>query len=113
MFYRRYVDGTFVLLSFPDHADKFTEYLLSKHLKVNFSLNREKDGYLQFLNVKIFLEQRNLQITFVENRSPAGSLTPSKALDLGHIKLVSLNHYYFGVSVYGVILSNSIMQLIH
>ena len=57
-----------------------TEYLSSKHLKVKFSLNIKKDGYLHFLNVKIFLEQINFQLKFVENRSPVGLLTPSKAL---------------------------------
>ena len=55
VFYRRYVDDTFVLFSSPDHADEFKEYLSSKHPNIIF-LHREKDGYLHFLDVNIFRE---------------------------------------------------------
>ena len=56
MFYRRYVDDIFALFSSPGYADKFKEYLLSKHLNINFSIEKEKDGFLPFLNVKFFRE---------------------------------------------------------
>ena len=54
--YRQYVDGIFVLFSSPDHADKFEEYLSSKHPNINFSIEKEKDGCLPFIDVKIFRE---------------------------------------------------------
>ena len=45
VFYRRYVDDIFA------HADKFKEYLLSKHPNINFSIEEEKDGCSPFLDV--------------------------------------------------------------
>ena len=48
VYYRRYVDGIFVLFSSPDHADKFKENLSSKHSNINFSKEKEKDGGLPF-----------------------------------------------------------------
>ena len=38
VFYRHYIDDIFVLFSSPDHADKFWEYLSSKHPNIKFSL---------------------------------------------------------------------------
>ena len=35
--YRRYVDVIFALLHLPDHFEKFTNYLNSKHRNINFS----------------------------------------------------------------------------
>ena len=48
VFYRRYVDDIFALFSSPDHADKFKEYLPSKHPNINFVIEKEKDGCLPF-----------------------------------------------------------------
>ena len=56
VFYRRYVDDIFALFSSPDHADKFKEYLSSKHPNINFSIEKEKDSCLPFLDVNIFRE---------------------------------------------------------
>ena len=53
VFYRRYVDAIFALLYFPDHADKFEEYLSSKHPDITFSIDKEKDGCLPFLDINI------------------------------------------------------------
>ena len=49
VFYRRYVDDLFALFSSPDHAHKSKEYLSSKHPNVTFSIEKEKDGCLRFL----------------------------------------------------------------
>ena len=49
VFYRRCVDDIFALLSSLDHAGKFKEYLSSKHPNINFSIEKEKDGCLPFL----------------------------------------------------------------
>ena len=50
-FYRCYIDDIFVLFSFPDHADKFREYLSSKHTNITFSIGKEEDGHLPFLDI--------------------------------------------------------------
>ena len=57
VFYRRYVDDIFVLFSSLDQAGKFKKYLSSKHPNINFSLEKENDGRLSFLDVNIFCEK--------------------------------------------------------
>ena len=56
MFYRRSVDDIFVLFFPIDHADVFKEYLSSKYLNIIFSMEKEKDDCLPFLDVNIFRE---------------------------------------------------------
>ena len=45
---------------FPDHADKFKEYLSSKHPNINFCMEKQKDGCLPFLDVNIFRQKREI-----------------------------------------------------
>ena len=63
VFYRRYIDDIFVLFSSPDHADKFREYLSSKHPNLKFSIQKEEDGCLPLSGIKVseypFKEKRN------------------------------------------------------
>ena len=66
MFYRHYADDIFALFTAPDHADKFKEYLSSKHPNINFSIVKEKDGCLPFLDVNIFVKTRHFQLTSVK-----------------------------------------------
>ena len=112
VFYRCYVDDIFALFSFPDHADKFKEYLSPKHPKINFSIEKDKDGCLPFLDVNIFVRTRNLRLTFTE-KTFSGFIPTSKDLYLKHIKLVYLNYYYFSVSVFALTLSNFVMKLVN
>ena len=107
VFYRRYVDDIFALLSSPDHADKFKEYLSSKHPNINVSIEKEKDSCLPFLDVNIFRKNEKFATNVYRKKTFSG------VLYLKHIKLVQLNHYYFGVSVCALILSNSIMRSIN
>ena len=69
VFYRRYIDDIFVLFSSPDHADKFREYLSSKHPNIKCSIEKEEDGRL-------------------EKRPSVRFIATSKVLYLKHIKLV-------------------------
>ena len=45
-----------ILVSCPDHADKFWEYLSSKHHNIKVSIQKEEDGCLPFLDINIFRE---------------------------------------------------------
>ena len=113
VFYRRYIYDIFVLFSSPDHADKFREYLLSKHPNIKFSIQKEEDGRLPFLDINIFRENDKFATTSIEKRPSVGLIPTSQVLNLIQIKLVQLNHYYFGVSVSALIFSNFIMSLIN
>ena len=57
VFYRRYVDDIFVLFSTLDQAEKFKKYLSSKHLNINFSIEKENDSRLSYLGVNFFLQK--------------------------------------------------------
>ena len=54
VFYRRYADDIFAVVSSPDHADKFKDYLSSKHCNIIFYIEKQKDGVFTFLDVMIF-----------------------------------------------------------
>ena len=56
VFCRRYINDMFVLFSSPDHGAGFMEYLSSKYPNIKFSVEKEEDGYLPFLDINIFHE---------------------------------------------------------
>ena len=85
VFYRRYIDDIFVLFSSPDHADKFREYLSSKHPSIKFSVEKEENGQLPFLDINIFRENDKV---YRKKRPSVGFIPTSKVLYLKHIKLV-------------------------
>ena len=53
MYYRRYVDDIFVLFRSPDHLEKFTNYLNSKHKHLKFTYEKESNNSLSFLDILI------------------------------------------------------------
>ena len=62
-FHKGYVDEIFALFSSRNHADKFQEYLSSKHPNINFSIQKEKDGWLSFYDVYIFRDEEKFATT--------------------------------------------------
>ena len=79
VFYRRYVDDIFALFSSPDHADKFKEYLSSKHPNINFSTEKEKDGCLLFLDVNIFRKNEKFATNVYRKKTFSGVYTNFKS----------------------------------
>ena len=79
VFYRRYVDDIFALFSSPDHADKFKEYLSSKHPNINFSIEKEKDSCLPFLDVNIFHENETFATNIYRKKMFSGFYTNFKS----------------------------------
>lgn len=53
LYYRRYVDDTFVIFRKPDHARLFLQYLNAQHPCIKFTCEEEKDQCLPFLDVNI------------------------------------------------------------
>ena len=51
--YRRYVDDIFALFRSPDHLEKFTSYLNSKHKNIKFTYEKESNDSLPFLDILI------------------------------------------------------------
>ena len=53
VFYRRYVDDTFLLFRHPSHAQYFLDYLNSKHASIKFTMELESRNKLCFLDCNI------------------------------------------------------------
>ena len=53
LFYRRYVDDTFVLFSDLSRANMYLNNIDSKHDRINFTMECESDNKLAFLDCKI------------------------------------------------------------
>ena len=51
--YRRYVDDIFALFRSPDHLEKFTNYLNSKHKNLKLTYEKESNNSLPFLDILI------------------------------------------------------------
>ena len=88
VFYRRYVDDIFALFSSPDHADKFKEYLSSKHSNIKFSIEKEEDGCLPFLDVNIFRENDQFATNVYRKKTFSEVYTNFKSFTPENIKLV-------------------------
>ena len=56
LYFRRYVDDIFVLFSKEDHVNKFDKYLNSRHDRIKFKKEMEKDSCISFLDVLITRE---------------------------------------------------------
>ena len=75
VFNRRYVDYIFVLFSSLDQAEKFKKYLSSKHQNINFSLEKENEGRLSFLDVNIFREKGKFVTNVYRKKTFSGVYT--------------------------------------
>lgn len=53
LFYRRYVDDTFLIFKSQTHITPFLEYLNSRHSNIQFTCDLEKDSCLPFLDINI------------------------------------------------------------
>ena len=50
LYYRRYVDDTFLLFASEGHVKKFLRYMNSRHANINFTFETETDNKLPFLD---------------------------------------------------------------
>ena len=75
IYYKRYVDDTFVLLNKPEHAQFFLGYINKKHKKIKFSTETELNGLLSFRDVKIFRENENFVTSVFRKNTSSGVYT--------------------------------------
>ena len=68
LFYRRFVDDTFLLFKDPLHVKQFQLYLNNKHSNIKFTIENEVDGKLPFLD--ILLTKNNNKISTSVYRKP-------------------------------------------
>ena len=72
VFYNRCVDDIFVLFSSLDQTKNFEKYLSSKRLNINFSLEKENDGRLSFLDINIFRQNRKFVTNVYQKKTFSG-----------------------------------------
>ena len=75
VFYRRYVDDIFPLFSSLHQAEKFKMYLFYKHPNINFSLEKENEGRLSFLDVNIFREKGKFVTNVYRKKTFSSAIT--------------------------------------
>ena len=60
LYYRRYVDDTFLLFSSQSHVKKFLRYMNTRHGNMNFTFETEVENRLPFLDVLVSREAKRL-----------------------------------------------------
>ena len=64
-YYRRYVDDIFAVFRSPDHLEKFTNYLNSKHKNIKFTYDKESNNSLPFLDILISRSENGLKTSLL------------------------------------------------
>ena len=83
VYYRRYVDDIFVLFKSEHDIDLFKDYLNTCHSNISFTYEKESQGFMPFLDYKIFRENGKFatsvfrKSTFTGVYSNYNSLIPS------------------------------------
>ena len=76
LFYRRYVDDTFCLFHSEQDAITFFDYINSQHPNIRFTMEKEIDHVLPFLDVLINNTHRGSVVTSIFRKKPfTGLLT--------------------------------------
>ena len=84
VFYRRYVDDTFLVFNSPDHVPLFLDYLNSRHTNIDFTCEVENNKLLPFLDLHVertescFSTSIYRKATFTGLLSKFESFTPLK-----------------------------------
>ena len=73
--YRRCVDDTFLLFSSELHITKSLNYMNSKHRNIKFTVEREENNSLSFLDIKIFRDNGKFQTSVYRRPTFSGVLT--------------------------------------
>ena len=56
LYYRRYIDDTFIIFKSPSHVSQFLQYLNSRHKNITFTHEIENNNCLPFLDVNVTKE---------------------------------------------------------
>ena len=57
-YYRRYVDDIFALFTSPKHLEAFHNFLNSRHANISFTIEREKQSRMSFLDIAVIREDK-------------------------------------------------------
>ena len=68
VFYKRYLDDTFILFNHPSHAPLFLQYMNNQHPNIKFTMENEHNRKLPFLDV--LSDRRNNKFNTSVYRKP-------------------------------------------
>ena len=60
--YHRYVDDTLIIFKEQSHSDIFLHYLNSKHSNILFTLEKEQNGQIHFLDLTLIKNNTGIDI---------------------------------------------------
>ena len=72
VFYRRYMDDTFLLFRDPSHVSLFQNYLNGKHENITFTVEREENNKLPFLDILVTRENNIFNTSVFRKNSFSG-----------------------------------------
>ena len=75
LFYERYVDDVFRIFKTSEQADKFLDFLNTRHKNIKFTIEKEQDQKLPFLDVLITKTSNNRITTNYKKSTDTGLLT--------------------------------------
>ena len=69
LYYKRYVDDIFCIVENEDESSKFLEYLNRQHPNIKFTLEKECEGKLPFLDIMISRQNNNFLTTLFRKKT--------------------------------------------
>ena len=73
--YRRYVDDTFLLFTDDNHIDQFLMFLNSQHPNISFTCDKEVNGILSFLDIKLKRDSTHFKTSIYRKPTFTGLLS--------------------------------------
>ena len=74
-YYRRYVGDIFVLFTSPKHLEAFLNFLNGRHTNLSFTIEREKQNRMSFLDIAIILEDKTFTTSVYRKPTFSGVYT--------------------------------------
>ena len=93
LFYKRYVDDIFCIFKTSEQADKFLDFLNTRHKNIKFTIEKEQDQKLPFLDVLITKKSNNRITTNYRKSTETGLLTKYLSFILTRYKLRLVKAY--------------------
>ena len=72
VYYKRYVDDTFLLFKKEEERDRFLRYLNDKHDNISFTCEREQNGKLSFLDVTVSKTNNSFSTSVYKKQTSTG-----------------------------------------
>ena len=91
MWYRRYVDDTFVLIKHDADVEQIKNILNSFHQNINFTSEQEKENKIAFLDVLIELKERGIETSVYRKPTYTGLLTKWTSFVPKSYKIAAIN----------------------